>query len=229
MCGRYLLRNAPDDTDLTWREYYEGINGWFTVPRFNICPSQECIVLRYINDELVCDTLKWGFKPAWSKYQPLINAKAENLFESKMFKNSILNKRCLIVADGFYEPKGPSSQKSRPWHLFEYEDQRVFSMAGIWVEDGFAILTNEPNAQVVDIHSRMPHIIEGENRASWLNPKLKEEAELRILLEAQEYEGMKNFQVSDYVKKPGKEGPECAEPMEAKSLKEAPKNDEWDF
>ncbi len=211
MCGRYLLRNAPSNVDMTWREYYERIEFQFDRPRYNICPSQQAPVLRMINGEPGCDLLTWGFKPAWSKFQPLINARAEGLLESKMFKPSILNKRCLVIADGFYEPEGPSSQKKRPWHVFQFADQQAFAMAGIWTDDGFAIITNEANKQVRDIHNRMPHILEAKHWPQWLDRNMKDEKEIHCLLQAKDYTDLSHHRVGDYVKKPGNEGAQCTE------------------
>jgi putative SOS response-associated peptidase YedK len=199
---------------MTWRQYYERIDIKFTGPRYNICPSQQCIVLNYTNENVDARTLSWGFKPTWSRFKPLINAKAENLLESKMFKSSVQHKRCLVVADGFYEPKGESGEKNRPWFLFEYPDQRAFAIAGIWVEDGFAIITNDANDQVSPIHERMPHILPPEYWERWLDARLVDEAEISALLQPLQYDEMGSYLVGNYVKKPGQEGPQCVEKID---------------
>lgn len=211
MCGRYLLRNAPPDTQMSWREYRDRIMGVYSGPRYNICPSDSCVILRNVGGQIIADALKWGFKPSWSKYQPSINARAEGLLESKMFKGAALHNRCLVVADGFYEPKGPSGQKSRPWHLFQYPDFRTFAIAGIWLNDGFTIVTVEANSQVGPIHDRMPHILPPENWSPWLDPTVTDEAAIQAMLEPRDYPGLEAIPVTDYAKKPGNEGPQCIE------------------
>ena len=219
MCGRYLLRNAPEDAELgSWREYAELMRGEFTRPRYNICPSQDCLLLRVVDGNKVCETLSWGFKPHWSKYNPLINAKAENLFASKMFKHSAKQQRCLVITDGFYEPKGPSSAKNRPWFLFQYKDKRTFAMAGIWLDTGFAIITCEANNLVSPCHNRMPLIIEPDNWERWLDLQVSDEVELADLLQSREYPEMECYEVSNYVKKPGNEGPQCVEAVASNEL-----------
>ncbi len=159
MYGAYLLRSAPVGTTMPWSEYRDRIGMLFDRARFNIRPSQNAIVIRMESDDIVCDAMPWGFKPSWSKYSPSINVRAEDVFERKLFKGALYRKRCLIIADGFYEPKGPKSEKSRPWYMFEYPDKRTFAFAGIWAGSGFAIFTNDPNSQVLPIHDRMPHIL----------------------------------------------------------------------
>lgn len=213
MCGRYLLRKAPPETQMSWQEYRDRITGVYSGPRYNICPSDACVVLRHRDGHIVADQLKWGFKPDWSKYNPSINARAEGLLESKMFKGPALHNRCLVVADGFYEPKGPSGQKNRPWYLFEYPDQRAFAIAAIWLADGFTIITNEANSQIAPIHDRMPHILEPAEWAKWLDPNMTDASEIAAMLEPREYPGLEALEVSDFVKKPGNEGSQCIQPV----------------
>lgn len=211
MCGRYLLRNAPEDaTHNLWSEYWQQIQLEFEGPRFNISPSQSAWVLLAAED-LRARKLIWGFKPAWSQFNPQINARAESLFTSKMFQHSARNKRCLVLADGFYEPKGAKTQKNRPWYLFEYEDQRSFAMAGIWLDEGFTIITSEPNTQVQPIHDRMPVIMAREHWHTWLNLET-DQATLAQLLAPKETPGLNFRPVSDTAKKPSNEGPQCIAP-----------------
>ncbi len=219
MCGRYLLRNAPEDAELgPWREYADLMRGEITTPRYNICPSQDCVVLRIVDGKKVCEPIPWGFKPSWSKYNPLINAKSENLFQSKMFKGPTKHHRCLIIADGFYEPKGPSGTKNRPWYLFQYQDKHTFAIAGIVTDSGFAIITTAANSVVSPVHDRMPLILAPEHWDRWLDPNVQEEVELADLLQSREYKGMESYEVGNYVKKPGNEGPQCVEAVASGSL-----------
>lgn len=219
MCGRYLLRNAPEDAELgPWQEFADSMRGLITTPRYNICPSQDCLLLRVVEGNKVVESLPWGFKPSWSKYNPLINAKAENLFSSKMFKHSAKKQRCLVIADGFYEPKGPSGSKNRPWYLFQYKDKRTFAIAGIWLDSGFAIITVAANELVNPIHNRMPHILPSTYWDRWLDPKVNDEVEIEYLLKPENYDEMECYQVSNYVKKPGNEGPQCSEQIAEQAL-----------
>lgn len=215
MCGRYLLRSAPEDASLPpWKEYWRNLSLNLDIKtRFNICPSQTCLVIRNVEENAQVDVLHWGFKPSWSKYTPSINARAESVATSKMFKGSLRHKRCLIMCDGFYEPKGASGSKNRPWHLFEYADQRTFTLAGIWTENGFAIITCAANQQVNPIHDRMPLILDEEYWQTWLDLKMQDEKELGFLLEPRDHPKLISRAVSNFVKKPGNEGEECIAPI----------------
>lgn len=209
MCGRYLLRNPVESAcDPPWSQFRREL-GVFA-PRYNICPGESSAVIRRCHHEVLCEGLKWGFKPAWSKYNPVINARAESLLRSKMFQESAHYRRCLVLADGFYEPKGPRGAKNRPWYLFEFADQRTFAIGGIWIEEGFTIITCDANSLISPIHDRMPLIIDRRNWEAWLDHEL-DGASLMSLLQPWEYEGMITRPVSDYVKKPGNEGPQCTE------------------
>lgn len=207
MCGRYLLRSAPKDESHTlWQQYWREISVF--APRYNLCPSEECPVVFRKNDQLACEAMKWGFKPSWSKYNPAINARAETVLSSKMYRESILQRPCLVPADGFYEPLGPRGAKNRPWYLFEYEDGRSFTFAGFWINNGFTLITCEANSLIEPIHDRMPVIVDPPDQELWLAADL-DEARIVELITPREYPGMRSRPVSDYVKKPGNEGPQC--------------------
>ncbi|WP_144392850.1 SOS response-associated peptidase [Pleionea sediminis] len=223
MCGRYLLRNQPDWANHTpWNQYWEDISQF--VPRYNIAPSQQCPVIINNDGQPQLVAMQWGFRPTWAKLSfAKINSRGETLFSSKMFSKAAHQTRCLVPADGFYEPKGDSSQKTRPWHLFQYEDRHVFMMAGIWThhqsesEDylNFSIVTTEANSLMKPIHHRMPVILEKEQWALWLNSS---EDELQSSLESREYTGLLHYPVGDTAKNPRNEGPECAEPFSQGNL-----------
>jgi len=213
MCGRYLLRNAPEDALLSpWREYWRDINTHF-VPRYNIAPSQTAAVARFHQGQIFCEEMAWGFKPNWSKYRPMINARAEGLLESKMFKGAALSKRGLVLADGFYEPKGEKTDKNRPWYLFEKDKSEHFTIAAVWSESGYTIVTSEANEHVSPCHDRMPLIIPEQYREKWLHYKLSEK-EIKQLLNMPYKEKLSSFAVSDYVKKASHEGEKCIETPE---------------
>lgn len=209
MCGRYLLRNPIQSAgDPPWNQYWRELSVFS--PRYNICPSESSAVIRRRDGQVVCEKLQWGFKPAWSKYKPVINARAEKLLSSGMFRDSARCRRCLVLADGFYEPKGPQGARNRPWYLFEFQDQHPFAIAGIWVEEGFTIITCDANSIIEPVHDRMPLIIDSRDWSRWLDENL-EDREVVSLLLPREYPGMISRPVSDYVKKAGNEGPRCTE------------------
>ncbi|MGQ9424452.1 SOS response-associated peptidase [Gilvimarinus sp. F26214L] len=211
MCGRYLLRTPPHAAcQPPWDAYWRDISAF--IPRFNICPGERSPVVLRREGRTACEPLFWGFKPSWSKYQPVINARAESVLQSRMFRDSARYRRCLVMADGFYEPKGPAGARKRPWYLFEYDDGRGFAFAGIWTGSGFSIITCEANDRVRPVHDRMPLILDPTDWQGWLDED-QDDGAIEVMLEPGEYPGLVYRPVSDYAKKPGNEGPQCVAPV----------------
>ena len=103
MCGRYSL--AADLEDIQQR--FELFASDLTYsPRYNIAPTQP--VLAVTNDEGRQPAyLRWGLIPSWAKSASvgnrLINARAETVAERPSFRTALARRRCLVIADGFYE------------------------------------------------------------------------------------------------------------------------------
>ena len=124
--------------------------------------------------------VRWGFVPSWAKElrnQPLINARAETVYEKASFKNAIRRRRCLIPADGFYEWQDVGGPRKQAWFIHK-PDHSVFAFGGIWehwmAPDGSelesaAMLTAEPNALLANIHDRSPVVVTPDNFARWLS------------------------------------------------------------
>ncbi|NVJ62283.1 MAG: SOS response-associated peptidase [Gammaproteobacteria bacterium] len=218
MCGRYLLRNQPEfTTHNPWREFWDDISQ--IIPRFNIAPSQKCPLIVASPNGPQLAWMTWGFRPTWAKSSfTKINARSESVADSKMFGASFKTQRCLVPADGFFEPEGEAHQKNRPWHLFEYSDQRAFMMAGIWTtfddgkvnQDNFCILTTEANELVGAVHHRMPLILDESSWKDWLNTS--ESQTLAPLMQSKSYVGMQEYAVTDTAKNPSLDNKQCIEP-----------------
>lgn len=222
MCGRYLLRHMPDEVHTPWKVYWKDIQ--LFQPRFNIGPGQSAPVIVADAGEWIVRPLTWGFRPHWAKKSyAKINATAENLFDSKMFKHSALHRRCLVLADGFYEPKGPKEKKYRPWYVFQFNNSRPFAFAGIWTSfksdteadyDNFTIITCEPNSQIAPVHDRIPVLFDTEHwelAEQWIDSSVNDIATLKQVLQPREYLSMHSYRVPDHAKNPRNEGPSCIE------------------
>lgn len=165
------------------------------VPRYNIAPTQDVVTVMN-NGSLHLDMLRWGLIPSWSKEENIgsrmINARAETLAEKPSFKRLLHSKRCLVVADGFYEWRQESGTKSKTPMYITLKHNEPFAFAGLWDSwrspDGqqirtCTIITTEPNELVATIHNRMPAILTPEAREIWLDPALHDEhALLRLLV-----------------------------------------------
>ena len=150
--------------------------------RFNVAPSQSIAVVR-INSkgDRVLGTAKWGLIPSWAGPKPKakpINARAETVATSGMFKKAFDRRRCLIPADGFYEWQGAKPPKQP--YFFRRPDDSLFAFAGIWERwsagdgaepvDTVAILTTTANDVVQPVHARMPVMLSRESEFDrWLN------------------------------------------------------------
>ena len=167
-------------------------------------------------------SMQWGLIPSWSKdpnigYK-MINARAETILEKPSFKGAFKHRRCLIIADGFYEWREEGSGKV-PVYIF-LRDKGPFGMAGIYEvwksESGeeiktCSIITTAANEFMKPIHHRMPLIIRREDEAVWLDPKTEESALLQILKPC-DPSLMDCHDVSSAVNSPSHNAADCIEP-----------------
>ena len=224
MCGRYTL-STPSDLlkDLFELESVEPVS-----PRFNIAPTQEAAVVRVDppgKQGRRLDLLRWGLVPFWAKDPTIgnrmINARSETVAEKPAYRVSFRKRRCLVLADGFYEWQVTGGPKQP--YFFHRGDGLPFAMAGLWDRwdkdpdspvESFTILTTNANEVVAPIHKRMPVILEAENHGRWLNPTFEDTGALTELLAPASEDVLETFPVSTYVNNPGNEGPECVAPID---------------
>ena len=233
MCGRYTLfadqETLEDRFGADFEEPFE--------PRYNMAPGQQLPVIT--NDEPdTIQRLEWGLVPSWADDDTggMINARAETLETKPSFRDAYEQRRCLVLADGFYEWVDTGSGK-QPYRV-AFEDDRPFAMAGLWehwesnaettqtgleafgggVEDGsedegpletFTIVTTEPNELIADLHHRMAVILEPGAEREWLQAR-----NLRELLEPYAADEMRAYPVSTAVNSPATDEPSLLEPVE---------------
>lgn len=215
MCGRFTNRK-PDKIKI------DGINAADlegAEPRYNIAPSQQVLSVINASDEKHALYLTWGLVPSWSKEaNGIINARSETLSEKPSFRDSFKRRRCLIIADGFYEWKREGKTK-QPYY-FQMKDEEVFAFAGIWdtwkKEDislnSCAIITTTPNELLSPIHNRMPVILHPSDFETWLSNQTKAD-ELNDLLKPFPDEYMKGYAVSTSVNSPSVDNSHLVEPL----------------
>jgi putative SOS response-associated peptidase YedK len=213
MCGRFTLTASIEEIiDRFMVESF--LEEELYSPSYNIAPSQS--VLAVINDGKSnrMGFLKWGLIPPWAKDptigNKLINARAETLTEKPSFRNAFKKKRCLIIADSFYEWKRHEDQSKTPMRIKLKEDD-LFAMAGIWESwkspEGrsiysCAVITTEPNELMKNIHDRMPCILEQSDEKIWLDPALADSAYLNQCLQPLDEALMEAYEVSSLVNSP---------------------------
>ncbi len=208
MCGRYTLTVDPANLltlfDLNSAEIA-------LTPRYNIAPSQTVAVV-YDESPRTLSGARWGLVPSWAKdvsigYK-MINARAETLHEKPSFRTLLRKKRCLILADGFYEwQKQPDGTKI-PMR-FVLNDGAPFAFAGLWdswkTPEGerlrtCTIITCEPNEVAAPVHNRMPAILQSRQaEQDWLNRANDNAPFLLSLLGPYPSENMRRYPVSQRV------------------------------
>jgi putative SOS response-associated peptidase YedK len=212
MCGRFTLTATIEQVidrfkiESLFEEEYR--------PNFNVAPSQT--VLAVINDGVVnrIGYLRWGFIPPWAKdisigYK-MINARAETLSEKPSFRNAYKKKRCLIIADSFFEWKRSDHKNKIPMRI-KLKSGELFAMAGLWEQwkspDSNAVfsctvITTSPNELVKEIHDRMPVILKPEDEKIWLDPTIQDTDYLNHFLQPYDETLMEAYEVSSLVNSP---------------------------
>jgi putative SOS response-associated peptidase YedK len=193
-----------------------------STPRFNICPSQPVIVV--LNDgKLQISHAQWGLIPAWANDasigNKLANARAEGIESKPSFRTPFKRKRCLVLADGFYEWK---DGKPKVPHYFRLKSKEVFAFAGLWDTwqgpDGkelvtCCIITTTPNALLAPVHDRMPVILQPKFYDVWLSEEARPAEELLPALVPYPAEEMEGYPVSTFVNKPDHDSAQCVQPL----------------
>jgi putative SOS response-associated peptidase YedK len=221
LCGRFTLCSSPV---VIAQEF-----GLFDVqdlsPRFNIAPSQAVAVVRQNPEakgrELAF--LRWGLIPVWaddpSIGDRMANARSETAATKPSFRRAFRSRRCLVVADGFYEWQRTNGRK-QPYFV-GFKNDRPFGMAGLWERwekgdepvESCTILTTDANDLMKPIHKRMPVIISPDQHDLWLDPRQDTE-KLANLLRPFPAKDMLAYRVSTVVNNPNNERVECIEAIQ---------------
>jgi putative SOS response-associated peptidase YedK len=216
MCGRFTLTLDPG-------ELQETLNlGEITfeyTPRYNIAPTQPVAIVRDAQARKV-ELFRWGLVPSWAKDisigERLINARSETLGEKPSFRSAFAHRRCLILADGFYEWHRAQSGPKVPYY-FKLRSGKPFAFAGLWESwhspkgDDLltcTIITCAANALVAEHHERMPVILPLNVQYSWLAPQTPA-VELVSLFASYPPNDMVAYPVSKAVNSPENDTAEC--------------------
>jgi putative SOS response-associated peptidase YedK len=222
MCGRFTMTVDPAQLRdaFPWLDIRED---WS--PRYNIAPTQPVAVVPNRGDNRL-DFFLWGLIPSWAKDPSignrLINARAETLAEKASFRNAYRRRRCLVLADGFFEWKKEADTKRKQPMYIRLKTGEPFGFAGLWEiwnsPDGSqifscTIITTEPNELVSEIHNRMPVILKRADYSSWLNPTEKPPQDLQDLLTPYPSGELEAYPVSTMVNSPANDDPGCVLPL----------------
>lgn len=230
MCGRFTLKTSAQDVAQAV-ELAEAPPAF--EPRYNIAPSLD--VLAVAGGPLRrAAWFRWGLVPRWAQDTSignrLANARVESLSDKPSFRDAARLRRCLVLADGFYEWRQDGRTKT-PFH-FSLADGKPFAIGGLW--DAWAprgadaaagtvlhtccLITTEANAVVAPVHDRMPILVAPEHMARWLEPRPLDAAEWSVMLASSSSRLLQARPVSSYVNSAGHEGPRCLGDAEPSGL-----------
>lgn len=230
MCGRFAIILPPDAVRAYFR-YTEQPN---FPPRYNIAPTQPVPVVRTSRNERGESErhfvlVRWGFLPSFVKdpkdFPLVINARSETVLEKPSFRNAMRRRRCIFIADAFYEWLRDKSARGRTPaipYLIRRRDGAPMAFAGLWENwsgpngeevETACILTTHANATMAAVHDRMPVILEPENFDLWLDNEEADVNDAAALMRPAEEDVLELFEISTAVNAVRNDGPEIQAPV----------------
>lgn len=221
MCGRFtLLQNETAikerfliDTPLDSME-----------PRYNIAPSEPVFSVIFDGKNRRGGYIQWGLVPSWARDEKIgnrmINARLETAHEKPSFKQLLTRKRCLIVADSFYEWQ--TTAEGKTVHRIQVKNQPLFAFAGLWDKwenNGrrlftCTMLTKEANDFMRPIHHRMPVILQKEDEHDWLTRPFQHPGDVQQFLTTLQTPSLTSYEVSSYVNRVNNDDETCIQPLQ---------------
>ncbi|MDZ8055827.1 MAG: SOS response-associated peptidase [Aulosira sp. ZfuVER01] len=222
MCGRFTLNQTA--AALAQAFDVEAVPD--LAAQYNIAPTQmvATVIHKPESHKREFQQLRWGLIPSWAKDPgigaKLINARAETVAEKPSFRSAFKHRRCLVLADGFYEWQR-QQHKKQPFY-FRFQNGQPFAFAGLWEKwqspegeeiTSCTILTTAANEVLQPIHDRMPVILAPSDYNLWLDPQEQKPEVLQELLHPYPAAAMTSYPVSTLVNKPQHNTPECIMPI----------------
>lgn len=224
MCGRITLSQSPTEVS----EFLGGLDLPLFEPRYNIAPTQNVLCVREPSDSPIdreAVQLRWGLVPSWAKDLKFgsrtINARGETVAEKPAFRSAFQSRRCVVVADGFYEWKKEGKQKLA-FHIRRAGDEATLLMAGLheqWRRDEDSqpvetctIITTSANETMQSLHHRMPVFLSRNDLPMWLDRSFADRITLQKLLRPCGESLLELHPVSSFVNRVSNQGPQCLAP-----------------
>lgn len=221
MCGRYALYSSSKQIAKVF-----AIKQTFNLDvSYNVAPTENISVICELpGGERVVVSMRWGLIPSWQNppnlSSALINARIETLDIKPSFKESARKRRCLIIADGFYEWRNTGLKLRQPYFIHR-NDGQPFAMAGIWekwigegmIIDSCCIITLDANELLLPLHNRMPAILKPENYDAWLDSKNQNWEELKKFLTNEPHNNLIFHEVSTKVNSAKYKNEDCITPI----------------
>ena len=223
MCGRFVGYRKIEQLKEAFPIDVANIDA---SPNYNVAPTQEILAIARHNGQNHLEKFHWGLVPFWAKDKSignrLINARSETAANKPSFRTAFIKRRCLIIADGFYEWKGQRGSK-QPMFL-TLPDGQPFAFAGLWeiwddkgkLETPYrsrTILTREASESVIPIHDRMPVILKPDAYYTWINPKIDDADTLNAIIQDEVLTNLVSTPVSKQVNSVKNNTPENIQPI----------------
>lgn len=191
--------------------------------RYNVAPTQSVAVVRSSDGKRQLTKMRWGLVPSWARDTKMaystMNARADTLATKPAFRAAFKKRRCLVIADGYYEwiLQGKSKQPI----LYEIDGGRLFAFAGLWEQwfspanpegaplESCTIITTSGNELARQVHDRMPVILDEADYPAWLDPAIQDGERLQSLFDPFPADRMSARRVNSFVNNARNEGPEC--------------------
>ena len=215
MCGRFSL--IADLWELALRFKFDA-DGLTVKSAYNLAPTQDVLTV-VGGDTKQGMFMRWGLIPHWARDTSLgsrmYNARAETVAEKPSFREALRRKRCLVLADGFYEWQRTGAAK-RPMRAVMRSGE-PFAFAGLWSTwrglngdriSSCSIITTVANDLLRPIHDRMPVILPEEQEEFWLDASIEDSGALTSVLTPYPAHAMEMYEVSALVNSTSNDGPE---------------------
>ena len=245
MCGRIALYSPPERLARRLGAALSDDLGDAAQPRWNVPPTQTVLALVHPHrerdgaapkdeagdPERLLASFRWGLIPWWAKDPSIgnkqFNARAETLGRRSAFRSALAERRCLVVADGFYEWKAKVSADGRPKtpYFFTRSDGEPLTFAGLWEVwrdpaqpketrqkiRSCTIVTTDSGPDIESVHDRMPVVVERDDFDTWLGPEALDQGTLDRVLRPSPAGTLSPLVVSTRVNSVRNEGPELVE------------------
>ena len=221
MCGRYSITTPYEELQRLFRLVGAPLN---LGASYNVAPSHGVPIVRMEKEQRHLRFVRWGLVPSWAKTvgdKPLINARAETIFDKPSFRTAIRRRRCLVPANGFYEWQSTEQGPKQP-HNIVLSEGGPFAMAGIWEDwmgadgselESLAIVTTTANKTLAPIHHRMPVILQPSDYGLWLDTTTDLD-QIRTLMKPAPDPMMRAYPISRLVNSVANDDARLIEPIE---------------
>ena len=220
MCGRFVCSSPLREISEAFGVQLPSLD---FKPSYNTAPTQKILIINNEGKKQIV-YCKWGFVPSWAKDfsigNRMINARAETVATKPAFRSAFKKRRCLIIANGFFEWLTEGRRKV-PVYI-KLKSDKLFGFAGLyntWISpEGEAvctctIITTEANELLSEVHDRMPVIVPRDKEDYWLDPKNEDYEGLIAMLKPYPPREMDYYRVSPRVNSPAFNLPENVEPL----------------